>query len=70
MDGISEAHNNNPGNDRADELAGEAVELPPPRLANAVSIAWMRKTVSEYTASANIEYREKGKHTVAPRRAL
>jgi hypothetical protein len=47
--------------------AGEAAELPPPRLANPVSIAWMRKTVSDqYTAAANIELSEKGKHTITP----
>jgi ribonuclease HI len=62
-----QGHNNNPGNDRADELAGQAAELPPPRLANAVSIAWMRQTVSDqYTATANIELRETGKHTITP----
>jgi ribonuclease HI len=62
-------HNNVPGNDRADELAGQAAELlvPHPRLANAVSIAWMRKIVSEQsTTAANIELREKGKHTITP----
>jgi hypothetical protein len=60
-----QGHNNDPGNNRADELAGQAAELPPPRLANAVSIAWMRKTVPEqYTAAANIELRETGKHTI------
>jgi hypothetical protein len=62
-----QGHNNDPGNDSADELAGQAAELPHPTLANPVSIAWMRKTVSEqYTASANIEPREKGKHTISP----
>jgi hypothetical protein len=62
-----QGHNNDPGNDRADELAGQAGELPPPRVANAVSIAWMRKTVSEkYTAAASIELSEKGKHTITP----
>jgi ribonuclease HI len=62
-----QGHNNDPGNDRADELAGQAAQLPPPRLANPVTIAWMRKTVSEqYTAVANIELREKGKHTITP----
>jgi ribonuclease HI len=62
-----QGHNNDPGNDRADELAGQAAELPPPRLANAVSIAWMRQTVSDqYTATANIELRETGKHTITP----
>jgi ribonuclease HI len=62
-----QGHNHDRGNDRADELAGQAVQLPPPRLANAVSIAWMRKTVSgQYTPAANIELREKGKQTVTP----
>jgi ribonuclease HI len=62
-----QGHNNNPGNDRGDELAGQAAELPPPRLANAVSIAWMRHTVSDqYTATANIELRATGKHTITP----
>jgi hypothetical protein len=62
-----QGHNNDPGNDRADELAGQAAELPPPRLANAVSIAWMRQTVSDqYTATANIELRETGKPTITP----
>jgi ribonuclease HI len=62
-----QGHNNDPGNDRADELVGQAAELPPPRLANPVSIAWMRKTVSEqYTAAANIELSDKGKHTITP----
>jgi hypothetical protein len=60
-----QAHHNDPGNARADELVGQASELPPPPLANAVSIAWMRQTVSEqYTAAANIELREKGPHTI------
>jgi ribonuclease HI len=44
---LVQGHHNDPGNDRADELAGQATELQPPRLATAVSIAWMRKTVSE-----------------------
>jgi hypothetical protein len=62
-----QGHNNDPRNDRPDELEGQAAELPPPRLANAVSIGWMRKTVSEqYTAAANIELREKGKHAITP----
>jgi ribonuclease HI len=60
-------HNNNPGNDGADELAGQAAKLPAGELANVVSIAWMRKTESEqYTAAANIELREKGKYTIIP----
>jgi ribonuclease HI len=46
--------NNDPRNDRADELEGQAAQLPAPRLANRVSIARMRKTISEqYTAAAN-----------------
>jgi hypothetical protein len=58
-------HNNDAGGDRADELAGQAAQLPPPRMANPVSIARMRKTVSEqHTAAANIELRAKGKHTI------
>jgi ribonuclease HI len=62
-----QGHNNDPGNNRAGELGGQAAELPPPRLANAISIAWMRKTVSEqYTAAASIELRETGKHTITP----
>jgi ribonuclease HI len=62
-----QGNNNDPGNDRADELAGQDAELLPPRLANPVSIAWMRKTVSEqYAAAANIELSEKGKHTITP----
>jgi hypothetical protein len=45
----------------------QATELPPPRLANAVSIAWNRKTVSEHEiAAANIELRKKGKFTITP----
>jgi hypothetical protein len=62
-----QGHNNDPGNDRADELAGQATEQQPSRLANAVSIAWKRKIVSEqYTAVANIEFRAKGKFTITP----
>jgi hypothetical protein len=60
-------HRNDSGNGRADELGVQAGQLPPRRLANPVSIAWMRKTVSkQYTAAANIELREKGKPTITP----
>jgi hypothetical protein len=66
---LVQGHNDDPGNDRADELAGQAARLRSPRLTNPVSIARVRITASEqYTAAANIELGEKGKHTIsAPR---
>jgi hypothetical protein len=53
--------------DRANVLAGQVAVRPAPRLAYAVSIAWISKTLLEqHTATANIELRDKSKHTIIP----